>query len=140
MSIYLSEFAPDDLPRIMYSVVDDDQAGHISEAMTLPENQANFDVSFIPIDTPEARRVAAEEWATYKQALGNVATKERGAVAVLSGRDESPERLEQSLEKHLNSPDFAAHALLKVILKNPKVGIYDLMRSYYEPVSDTTNE
>ncbi len=134
MSMHISEFAPTDLPRIVYATVDDDQAGHISEAMTLAENQAKFDVSFIPIDTVEARRAAAEEWARYKQAQGNVSAQERGAYATLSSRDESPEAYEKILEKHIISPEhLAAHALLRVTLKTDGAKIYDLMRSYYEP-------
>jgi hypothetical protein len=138
MTTHISEFAPANLPRIDYSTVDDDQAGHISEAMTLPENIAKYDVTFIPIDTPEARRAVAEEWAAYQQAQGDAAAKERGAFAVFSSRDESPEALERNLEEQLFNPNprhIAVHALSKIVLKNPDASVYDLMRSYYEPDS-----
>ena len=115
MNIHISEFAPVEIPRIEYATLDDDQAGHISEAMTLADNQAKFDVTFIPIDTPEARLAAAEEWAAYKQAQGDMAAKERGASLVMSSHDESPEALAKLLEEHVYNPRYiAAHALSKL--------------------------
>ena len=139
MNIHLSDHAPTELPRIHYATVDDDQAAHISEAMTLEENQAKFDVSFIPIDTAEARHAAAEEWYAYKQALGAVAAKERGAYALINTRNESPEAIEKFLERQIPIPDFAAHALLKVTLKSKKAKIHNLMRSFYESETTQTN-
>lgn len=135
MNIHVSEFAPVEIPRIEYVTLDDDQAGYISEAMTLADNQAKFDVTFIPIDTPEARLAAAEEWAAYKQAQGDMAAKERGASLVMSNHDESPEALAKLLEEHVYNPRFAAHALSKIVLKTPNAKTDDLLRSYYE--SDT---
>ena len=133
--MHTSEFAPTSLPRIDYATINDDQAGHISEAMTLPENQDKYEVVFLPIDTPEARKAAAKEWADYTQAKGDVATSERGAVAVLSTRDESPEAFERLMEDHLNTPEFATHALMKVTLKADDSSVYDLMSSYHESKS-----
>ena len=132
MTVYLSELAPIDLPRITYTTVDDDQAGHISEAMTLPENQARYAVDFLVIDTPEARRAAAEEWAAYEYARGAIEARDSGAFLVYSGRDNSPEALERVLEGHINSSTFAAHALVKITLKGYDATVYDLMRMYYE--------
>lgn len=137
MTTHFAEFAPTDFPRIEYSTVDDDQAAHISEAMTLPENQARFEVTFIPIDTPEARRAAAEEWAAYQQAKGDVAASERGAYMVMNSRDESPEAFLRLIQKNLYSPrHIAAHALSKIVCKDKDASVYDLMRTYYEPASE----
>lgn len=136
MSTYFSDLAPTNLPRVKYATVDDDQAGHISEAMTHPENQKKYDISFIPIDTPEARRIAAEEWSKYKRALGNIAAKEQGAFMVVSSRNDSPEALERLLDERINAIGSTTHALAKVTLKDPDANIYDLMRSYYEPTSE----
>ena len=137
MNIHVSDLAPTDLPRIEYATLDDNQAGHISEAMTLAENKTKYDVTFIPIDTPEARLAAAEEWAAYKQAQGDIAAKERGAYVVMSSRDESPEALAKLLEEHVYNPRYiVVHALSKIVLKTPEANTYDLMRSYYEPTLD----
>lgn len=135
MNIHLSKNAPAELPRIDYFCVDDNFAAHISEAMTLDENKAKFYVEFIPVDTPEARRTAALEWAAYLAAKGNAETKRRGAYAVINGRDESPQALESFLERHLTlpTPDFPLHALSKIVHKTDTASSFDLARTYYEP-------
>ena len=137
MTAHFSDMAPDTLPHINYLTVDDVQAAFVSEAMALELNQARFDVAFIPIDTPDARRVAAEEWADYKQALGDVEARERGAAAVFSTRDESAEALEALLENRVLSSlrSFGVHALLKVTLKADDANTYELLRAYYEPTT-----
>lgn len=136
MTNYYSELAPDNLPLITYFITDYDLAGHMSEAMTSVENQAKFDLSYIPIDTPDARRIAAEEWADYKQARGDADARERGAYAILSSKDESPESFERTFEEFLVDPDFSVHALAKITLKTHDAETYDIMRNYYEPAAE----
>lgn len=133
MTEHIAALAPDNLPDIEYSRVNEEQASYIHAAMDLPENRDSFDVSFLPIETPEQRREAAEEWAGYKQAAGNVRAREMGAVLIFGGRDESPEALLALLEDaDRDDSDFVTHALMKVVKKNPDASTYLLLRDYYE--------
>ena len=102
--------------------------------MESPECQADFEVELLPLSTPEERRAAAEEWAAYHQAVGQVRARELGAVAVLSSRDESAEALLSLLEDgdSENRNGFVASALLRVIKKNDEAEVIDLLRGYYD--------
>jgi hypothetical protein len=137
MTEYVAAFAPASLPDIQYTRIDADQAAVISRAMELPENKADFEVSFLPVETLEQRQVAAEEWAGYKQAKGQIEARNRGALFVASSRDESPEALLELLEDRDDEPQipyapFVTFALLKVVKRRPDVHVYNLLREYYD--------
>lgn len=134
MTIHVADFAPDQLPDIQYTRINEEQATHIRAAMELPENQERFDVTFLPIDTPEQRQAAAEEWAAYLQAKGDAKTKAAGAILVMSTRDETPEALRELLEDqdHVPGGPFATHALWKVVKKQPGAQTFDLLQTYYD--------
>lgn len=135
MTTAIAAFAPETIPVVEYGMVDHEQAAHISEAMILPENQEKFEVSFLPVDTPEARRAVAEEWSAYKQALADIATREYGAVAYFSSRDDSPEAIEQHMEQHLEADSqgwLGAHAVSKVVIKVDGAKSIDLLKTYYK--------
>ena len=136
MTEYLAALAPDDLPDIDYTRVNVEQAAAIRAAMELPENQASFEVSFLPVDTPEQRQVAAEEWAGYEQAAGQTKAKEEGAVLVFTTRDRSPEYFLSMLEDK-DERDFVTHALLKVVKKKKDADMDDLLSGYYGKDKDS---
>lgn len=136
MTEYIADFAPAELPDITYARVDQEQAACIEKAMELPENQTCFKVSFLPLETPEQRRAAAEEWAGYEQAKGQIDARERGAFMVVSTRDRSPNALLALLEDQDRIPvipfaPLVTHALVKVVKRRADTSIFQLMRGYY---------
>ncbi len=133
MTTYLSDFAPDSLPAAEYTRVNQEQAAHIRAAMEKPERQAQFDITFLPLETAEQRQAAAQEWAAYLQAVGSVKTREVGAFAVMSSKDESPEGLIRLLEDKDPEPGsrFITHALLRVVKKSDDAEVFELLREYY---------
>lgn len=134
MAEYVSAFAPDSLPALQYTRVNEEQAACIQAAMEDPENQAKFDIAFLPVDTAEERLAAAVEWAAYRQAVGQVNARDRGAILVVNSRDESPEALARLLagEDIEGGRSFVTHALMRVVKKNGKAQVFDLLRKYYE--------
>lgn len=137
MAEYIADFAPDNLPDIAYSGVNAEQLAHMQTAMELPENQANFELSLLPIDTPEQRQAVADEWAGYEQAKGAVVARQRGAFAVIDGKDRSPQHFLERIEgRHdwvrIPFALFVRVAVAKVIKLNSGANEYDLLRTYYE--------
>jgi len=137
MTEYTAALAPAKLPDILYTRVDREQAAYIESAMKLPENRASFDVSFLPLNTPEVRRAAAEEWAAYEQAKAQVEARERGAFLVLTSRDYSSDAFLALLEDEDNIPEipfapFVTHALLKAVKLTDDADTYQLVRDYYD--------
>lgn len=118
MAEYIADFAPENLPEIAYSRVDAEQAACMIKAMELLENQTNFEVTMLPIDTPEQRQAAAEEWAGYEQAKGNLETQNRGAFLFVDGRDRSPEYFLKLIEdrdeaRHIPFAPFVTHGCIQ---------------------------
>lgn len=140
MTEYLAAFAPEDLPDIRYSRVNEEQARFILAAMELPENQANFEVTLLPIGTAEERQAVADEWAGYDQAKGQVAARERGAILVV-GSDRSPAYFLEVIDGKRDKitipfAPFVAYAVSKIVKLNPEAEHYDLLRKYYESSED----
>ena len=106
--------------------------------MNLPDNQANFEVSFLPLGSAEERQAAAAEWAAYKQAAGQVEARERGAALVVSSRDESPQALLDIIEDKnvvvtIPFAPWVTHSVVKILKLHPDAKSYDLFRDYFEP-------
>ena len=133
---YVASFAPTDLSDIQYIRVDREQADCVEKAMLLPDNQAKFEVTMLPVETAEQRQAAAEEWAGYKKADGNRETQVRGAILYVNGRDESPESMIRSLENKdkdetkIPYAPFVTHALAKIV-KLDGTSPIRLFREYY---------
>lgn len=100
----------------------------------------------MPLETPEQRRAAAEEWAGYEQAKGQTSAKKQGAALIYSSRDRSPEALLRKLEDKDVVPDYpvpggqlwVTHALFKVVKLNTAANSIDLLREYYGLPKETT--
>lgn len=138
MAEYFAQFAPEELPDISYSRVDAEQAACMLKAMELPDNQANFELTLLPIDTSEQRQAVAEEWAGYEQAKNQIKARDRGAFLVVDGRDRSPEYYRNLLEdkdeaRMIPFAPFVTHAVSKIIKLSPDSHVYDLLKEYYEP-------
>lgn len=139
MTEYVADLAPDEIQDIEYTRVDAEQAAFMRSAMELPENQAKFDVTFLPIGTAEERLAAAQEWAAYEQAKGRVEARERGAFLIVTTRDRSPEYflwLIEDRDPALLVPyaPFTTYAVSKIVKKVEGASTYDLLRDYYEKV------
>lgn len=139
MAEYVADFAPDNLPDISYLRVSAGQLPFLIAAMELPEHQANFQISFLPIETPEQRKAAAEEWAGYEQAKGQVAARARGAFLVVDGKDRSPQYFLDRIEDKdgdstwIPYAPFVTAAVTKIVRLNPDADEYDIWKAYYEP-------
>jgi len=133
MTEYLAHFAPDNLPDIEYSRVNKAQADAVIAAMQLPENQGKFDITFMSVDTPEQRRTAAEEWAGYEQAAGQVEAKRQGAAFVITTRDRSPAYFERLMEDESLGEFgvFVTCAVMKIVIKTSGANTLDLFHAYY---------
>lgn len=135
MAEYIAALAPDELPDIQYVMVNDEQMACMQQAIEDPENQANFEVAFLPVETPEQRQAAAEEWAIYLQTKHQVSARNLGAFMTISSRDESPEafvKLIESKNPRPNSDTFVVAALSKIVKKNKDVSIFELLHEYYQ--------
>lgn len=139
MTEYIAAFAPETLPDISYLLVDSEQISCAATALERAENQANFEVSFLPLHTDEQKEAAATEWAGYLQAKGQMDARLRGAFVVTSTEDKSPayflSRIEDELlEKTKIEPGpFVAHAVARIVKLHDSAMTYELFREYYEP-------
>jgi hypothetical protein len=137
MAEYLAPLAPDDLPDFDYTRICFDDIEFVLRQMERPEQQANFEVTILPVDTPEQRLAAANEWAAYVQAKGQVEARKRGAVLMYSTRDESPEAYLRIIEDKENRDrpipyaPFVTAAVLRV-KRLRDAGLYELFREKYE--------
>jgi len=101
---------------ISYVRINIEQAGLLNVAMQRPQNQEQFDVTLLPIDTPEARQIAAEEWAEYLSDTG-ITTEQR--LALLEDKD-------------MKSPlNYGTHAFAKIVKKMSGARSVNLLRDDY---------
>lgn len=138
MTEYIAAFAPENLPDIDYGFINADQMGFVARAMEKPENQENFEVTFLHLQTQEQREQVTMEWAAYKQAKGQLEARNRGAFAVVTTRDQTPfsylEMIEGRLLSEIESfsPPFVTMAVAKVVKLRGEMSTYELFREYYE--------
>ncbi len=113
-----------------YTRVNEAQTKHIAAAMEMPENQANFEVFFLTIDTPEGKMAAATEWSEHAYGMRQIKAQNAGSLFAINSRD-SVERLLSLLDDE-DEEHFVTHALLKIVIKNPDANYIDLLRTYYQ--------
>lgn len=124
MTAFFSDFAQEDLPRIEYFGVDHEQA---ECALKAAKKFVEYEVTLMPIDTPEEALATAQERDAHLQAKGDADAKEQGAVMIFSSRKElSPEEFAIKLHR-----DRATQLLMRVRL--PKdASLYELFRDCYD--------
>lgn len=137
MAEYLAPLAPEEIADTMYTRISADDIEFVESQMKRPVQQANFEVTILPVDTPEQRLAAANQWAAYVQDKGQIEARERGAVLMLNSRDESPEAFLRLIEDKENDErpipyaPFVTGAVLRV-KKLRDVSLYELFPEKYE--------
>ena len=137
MTEHIAAFGQDSPPVAEYARINQEQAACVLAAMQQPQHQANFEVTLLPLDTPEQRWEAAVEWSAALQAAGDYKARARGAVAVFSSKDESPEALlrrfeDEPLDERVGGGVYVTHALMRYVRLKDGVSTYELFRDYYE--------
>lgn len=124
MTEHFAAFAQDDIPNIEYLTMDQEQARcALSAATRLTE----YEVSLMPINTPEEALASAQERAAHKNAVGNAMVRKRGAVAIFSSRKEpSPEEFAHQLYQ-----DSDTRLFMKIRMPEG-ASVFELLREYYE--------
>ena len=124
MTTHLSAFAQEDVPNIHYFGITPEQAEF---ALRAAPHLVGYEVTLMPIDTPEQALATAQEWAAHQQAAGNAAAQERGAVMVVSTRKEpTPEQLAIQLHR-----ERARQLFMRARMPEGASG-YELLREYYD--------
>lgn len=124
MSVYYSRYAQEDLPNIVYAGIPREMVKWVLRAAP---RLAGYEVTFIPIDTPEKALAAAQERAAHLQAEGETDAWEQGAVFVVSsGRQSTPEEYAEKLHT-----ERASKLFMKVRMP-PGASSYELLREYYD--------
>lgn len=124
MTTHISAFAQEDIPNIQYFGITPEQAEFALRAAPQLEG---YEVTLMPIDTPEEALATAQERAAHLLAVGDAAAKARGAFLVMSSREE-PTPEEFALQLHR---DRAARLFMRVRMPQG-ASSYELLREYYD--------
>lgn len=123
MPAYFAGFAQEDMPNIEYSGVNHEMA---KWALRAVPRLAGYEVTIMPVDTPEEALATAQERAAHLQAEGEADARAQGAVFIVSSRKEDTS---EEVAKKLHR-ERASSLLLRVRMP-PGASSYELLRDYY---------